>query len=86
MEIFGIQIILPSKKEILNVLVFLAFLILTLRETASCFQRYFDFPKYTSFQLVYQEKADFPSLTFCPVDNEALNENGLKVSFMIVCY
>ena len=86
MEIFGIKITRLNRKEILNIIVFLALLILTLRETATCFQRYLEFPKYTSFQLVYQEKADFPSLTFCPLENEVLNEKELKASFMITYY
>ena len=80
MEIFGISIPTLNKKEILTIFAFLTFLFLTLRETVSCFQRYFDFPKYTSFQLVYQEEADFPAFTFCPLDNVAYREKELKVS------
>ena len=79
MKIFGIRIPILNKKEILRTVAFLTLLFLTLRETVSCFQRYFDFPKYTSFQLVYQEEVDFPVLTFCPLDNVAYKEKELKV-------
>ena len=79
MEVFGVKIPVLTAKEVLTFLVFLALLSLTFRETASCFQRYFDFPKYTSFQLVYQDDADFPALTFCPIEDDAYRVQKLEV-------
>ena len=83
MEVFGVKIPVLTAKEILTFLAFLALLSLTFRETASCFQRYFDFPKYTSFQLVYQDDADFPSLTFCPMEDDAYRVQKLEVVILL---
>ena len=81
MEILGIKIPAFTSRKILTILTFLIFLIITLKELASCINRYLDFPTYTSFQLVYQKEADFPSLTFCPTDDDAYSVTKLKVIF-----
>ena len=79
MEVFGVKVPVLTAKEVLTFLVFLALLSLTFRETSLYFQRYFDFPKYTSFQLVYQDDADFPALTFCPIEDDAYRVQKLEV-------
>ena len=65
---------------IFSVVVFIALLVLTLFEANDCFQRYLQFPKYTSIKLVYQDQVDFPSLTFCPLFHE-----GVKIDVLAVC-
>ena len=62
------------------VVVFITLLVVTLYEAYGCFQRYLDFPKYTSIKLVYQDQVDFPSLTFCPIFHEVV-----KVDVLAVC-
>ena len=62
------------------VVVFIALLVVTLYEAYGCFQRYLEFPKYTSIKLLYQYQVDFPSLTFCPIFDEVV-----KVDVLAVC-
>ena len=84
MEVFGIKIPAASGKEILTFFSFLGLLAFTIRETTLCVQRYFDFPKYTSFELVYQDEVDFPSLTFCPKEDDAYRFNKLEVHLVFI--
>ena len=83
MEVFGIKIPAVSGKEILTFFSFLGLLAFTIRETTLCVQRYLDFPKYTSFELVYQDEVDFPSLTFCPKEDDAYRANKLEVHLVL---
>ena len=84
MEVFGIKIPAVSGKELLTFFSFLGLLAFTIRETTLCVQRYLDFPKYTSFELVYQDEVDFPSLTFCPKEDDAYRPNKLEVLFVFI--
>ena len=84
MEVFGIRIPVVSWKEIITFFSFLGLLAFTIRETTLCVQRYLDFPKYTSFELVYQDEVDFPSLTFCPKEDDAYRPNKLEVLFVFI--
>ena len=54
---------------------------ITIHETYQCFNRYLRVPTYTDMTIVYQEEADFPSVTFCPLwDNYAFKRDVLQVS------
>ena len=79
MEILGIKIPAFTSRKILAIVTFLVFLIVTLNELAFCIDRYLSFPTYTSFQLVYQNDADFPSLTFCPTEEDTFSVTKLEV-------
>ena len=79
MDVLGIKIPAFTSRKILTILTFLVFLIITLNELAACISRYLSFPTYTSFQLVYQTDADFPSLTFCPTEDDAFSVQKLEV-------
>lgn len=58
---------------------FFVLLIATIHETYVCLNRYLDYPKYTSNQLVVQNHAEFPALTFCNSVKMGYRENLLKV-------
>ena len=81
MEILGIKIPAFTSRKILAIVTFLIFLIITVNELALCIDRYLSFPTYTSFQLVYQtdDQTDFPSLTFCPTEDDAFSVPKLEV-------
>ena len=69
----------------LSIIVFITLLVITLYEAYNCLQRYLEFPKYTSIKLVYQENVDFPSLTFCPIFDEAVKVDVLAVNIIKHC-
>ena len=70
-------------KKIVEAIGFLGFLLITINETYVCFERYSDYPKYTSNQFLKQSEVDFPSFTFCNNVHYGYKLDLLRVSFIV---
>ena len=62
-----------------NIVFFIAFLSITLREVYQCIEKYVAFPKYTKLGFVSQREVEFPSLTFCANLPKRVKPYALKV-------
>ena len=84
---------LPSCNELISstyvataiyIVAFLGLFGITIEKTCRCFILYLKEPTYTDMVLVSQEEADFPSMTFCPMWNNAFKKDILKVHSKII--